>query len=174
MNELSNIKCIKFIFKKRKYVLVKDFVEISKKDLQLWKPKIMRIHWHFEKIKQWLTWSYRAELDGLDTWNILGRRENKKQTQSETVIRRNAFGNLGGQYKLVLHESVRCILYYFIQWLCSPFVGPWPLLQFRNHVYTGVGTPWTSDQPVARPLPTHRTTQTQNKRTHRHPWLESD
>jgi hypothetical protein len=26
-------------------------------------------------------------------------------------------------------------------------------------------TPWTRDQPVVRPLPTHRTTQTQNKRT---------
>jgi hypothetical protein len=26
-------------------------------------------------------------------------------------------------------------------------------------------TPWPSDQPVARPLPTHRTTQTRNKRT---------
>jgi hypothetical protein len=25
--------------------------------------------------------------------------------------------------------------------------------------------PWTGDQPFARPLPTHRTTQTQNKRT---------
>jgi hypothetical protein len=28
--------------------------------------------------------------------------------------------------------------------------------------------PWTSDQPVARPLPKHMTTQTQNKRTHTH------
>jgi hypothetical protein len=26
-------------------------------------------------------------------------------------------------------------------------------------------TSWTEDQPVTRPLPTHRTTQTQNKRT---------
>jgi hypothetical protein len=26
-------------------------------------------------------------------------------------------------------------------------------------------TPWTGDQPVARPLPTHRTTQKQNKPT---------
>jgi hypothetical protein len=26
-------------------------------------------------------------------------------------------------------------------------------------------TPWTGDQRVARPLPIHRTTQTQNKRT---------
>jgi hypothetical protein len=26
------------------------------------------------------------------------------------------------------------------------------------------GTPWTTDELVARPLPTHRTTQAQNKR----------
>jgi hypothetical protein len=39
--------------------------------------------------------------------------------------------------------------------------------------FTLIGrTPWASDQPVARPLPTHRTTQTQNKRTHRHSCLE--
>jgi hypothetical protein len=31
--------------------------------------------------------------------------------------------------------------------------------------YTVGRTPWTGDQPVARPLPAHRTTQTQNKRT---------
>jgi hypothetical protein len=32
-------------------------------------------------------------------------------------------------------------------------------------LYTVGRTPWTGDEPVARPLPTHRTTQTQNKRT---------
>jgi hypothetical protein len=31
-------------------------------------------------------------------------------------------------------------------------------------LYTVGRTPWTRDQPVARPLPTYRTTQTQNKR----------
>jgi hypothetical protein len=36
--------------------------------------------------------------------------------------------------------------------------------QFPN-LYTVGRTPWTGDQPVARPLPTHRTIQTQNKRT---------
>jgi hypothetical protein len=36
--------------------------------------------------------------------------------------------------------------------------------QFLN-LYTIHRTPWTGDQPVARPLSTHRTTQTQNKRT---------
>jgi hypothetical protein len=44
-------------------------------------------------------------------------------------------------------------------------IGPWPLLQFRNLFYTDGRAPWTSDNPVAMPLPKHRTTQTQNKRT---------
>jgi hypothetical protein len=35
--------------------------------------------------------------------------------------------------------------------------------QFLGH-FTDGGTPWTGDQLVARPLPKHRTTQTQNKR----------
>jgi hypothetical protein len=44
--------------------------------------------------------------------------------------------------------------------------GPRPLIQFRNHFFTDGRTSWTSDQPVARPLSKHRTTQTQNKRIH--------
>jgi hypothetical protein len=48
----------------------------------------------------------------------------------------------------------------------QPFVRPWShLLQFRNLFYTDGRTPWTGDQPVTRPVPTHRTAQTQNKRT---------
>jgi hypothetical protein len=44
--------------------------------------------------------------------------------------------------------------------------GPWPLFLFRFVILYTVGrTPWTGDQPIARPLPTNRTTQTQNKRT---------
>jgi hypothetical protein len=54
------------------------------------------------------------------------------------------------------------------------FFGPCPLLRFRNHFYTVSRIPWTSTQPAAWPVPTHRTTQTQNKRTHRHPCLEWD
>jgi hypothetical protein len=49
-----------------------------------------------------------------------------------------------------------------------PFVGPWPLLQFRNLFYTDGRTPWTSDQYFARSLPTHRTTQTQKAHTNIH------
>jgi hypothetical protein len=44
-------------------------------------------------------------------------------------------------------------------WLYSP-CGPWPLFQFLN-LFTVDRTPWTGDQPGARPLHT----QTQNKRT---------
>jgi hypothetical protein len=46
----------------------------------------------------------------------------------------------------------------------QPFVEPWPLFSFLI-LYTVGGTPWTGDQPVARLLPIHRTTQTQNKCT---------
>jgi hypothetical protein len=43
----------------------------------------------------------------------------------------------------------------------------WTLATFQFFdLYTLGRTPWTGDQPVATPLPTHRTTQTQNKRTH--------
>jgi hypothetical protein len=45
----------------------------------------------------------------------------------------------------------------------TAFVGPWPLFQFLN-LYTVGRTLWTGDQPFARPLPTHKTTQTQNTR----------
>jgi hypothetical protein len=43
----------------------------------------------------------------------------------------------------------------------------WTLVAFSVSLiqYTVGRTSWTGDQPIARPLPTHRTTQTQNKRT---------
>jgi hypothetical protein len=44
------------------------------------------------------------------------------------------------------------------------FVGPWPLFSFLI-LYTVSRTPWTGDQSVARPLPTHRTTQTEKTHT---------
>jgi hypothetical protein len=47
-------------------------------------------------------------------------------------------------------------------WLYSP-CAPSPLFKFHN-LYTVRRIPLTGDQPVARPLSTHRTTQTQNKR----------
>jgi hypothetical protein len=61
-----------------------------------------------------------------------------------------------GNKALLIHHSATAL---------QPFVGPWPFLQFRNPFYTDGRTPWTSDQPVGRLLPIHRTTQTQNKRT---------
>jgi hypothetical protein len=44
----------------------------------------------------------------------------------------------------------------------QPFDALWPLLQFLD-LYTVGRTLWTWDQPVARSLTTHRTTQTQDK-----------
>jgi hypothetical protein len=56
----------------------------------------------------------------------------------------------------------------------QPSVGPWQLFLSFLILYTVSWTPWTGNQSVARPLSTHRTTQTQNKRIHRHQCLERD
>jgi hypothetical protein len=53
---------------------------------------------------------------------------------------------------------------FLFHWLYSP-LGPWSLLSVSWSFSDG-RAPWTSDQLVARPLPKHRTTQTQNKHIH--------
>jgi hypothetical protein len=56
----------------------------------------------------------------------------------------------------------------------QPLVGSRPLFSFLI-LYTFGRTPWTGDQPIARPLLTHRTTQTKNKRIqYKYPCLEWD
>jgi hypothetical protein len=52
---------------------------------------------------------------------------------------------------------------FFSLWFCSSldFGRCFSFLM----IHTEGRTPWTGDQSIARPLPTHRTTQTQNKRT---------
>jgi hypothetical protein len=47
----------------------------------------------------------------------------------------------------------------------QPSVGPWPLFSFFIFLHSRQDS-LDGDQPVARPLPTQRTTQTQNKRKH--------
>jgi hypothetical protein len=45
------------------------------------------------------------------------------------------------------------------------FVRPWPLIFSFVILYVGGRTPFMGDQPVERPLPVHKTTQTRNKCT---------
>jgi hypothetical protein len=47
----------------------------------------------------------------------------------------------------------------------SAHSGPWAPIQLRNPFSDG-RIPWTSDQPIERPLPKPRTTRTQNKGIH--------
>jgi hypothetical protein len=49
-------------------------------------------------------------------------------------------------------------------WLHSSLLSP-GLFYSCLVLYSVIRTPWTGDQPVATPLPTHRTTRTHNKRT---------
>jgi hypothetical protein len=53
-------------------------------------------------------------------------------------------------------------------------VGPWPLLQFHNLFYIVGRTPWRSDQPVLRSLPTHTGQHKHRINAYSHPWLECD
>jgi hypothetical protein len=50
-------------------------------------------------------------------------------------------------------------------WIYSPLLDISIFLSFLIP-YTVSWTIWTGDQPIVRPLPTHRTAQTQKKRTH--------
>jgi hypothetical protein len=63
-------------------------------------------------------------------------------------------------------ERTKCKCMSFFSMALPAHSGPRPLIPFRDHFFTDGRTPRTSDQPVARPLPKHRTTQTQNKRIH--------
>jgi hypothetical protein len=52
---------------------------------------------------------------------------------------------------------------YLYLWLYNP-CEPCPFFQFRNPRRVGRSL-WTGDQPLARPLPIHRTTQNKRKQT---------
>jgi hypothetical protein len=69
------------------------------------------------------------------------------------------------RWSAVYVRSVCLSIYLFIYgFTVSPFFDLGRFFSFLIF-YTVGRTPWTGDQPVARPLPAHRTTQTQNKRT---------
>jgi hypothetical protein len=65
-----------------------------------------------------------------------------------------------------LHQEDIWVSWTFFPVALPAHSGPRLLIQFRNHFFTDGRAPWTSDQPVARPVLKHRTTQTQNKRIH--------
>jgi hypothetical protein len=64
-----------------------------------------------------------------------------------------------------IHASATCHIYIFFFTGSTAPLGPGLCFQFHDH-FTDGRTPWTSDQLIARPLPKHRTTQTQNKHIH--------
>jgi hypothetical protein len=67
-----------------------------------------------------------------------------------------------GVYPPSKRTQVRVSIYLSIY---GPTALCWTLTAFKFLDLLHGRTPWTGDQPVARSLPAHRTTQTQNKRT---------
>jgi hypothetical protein len=67
----------------------------------------------------------------------------------------------------ILSLQIRILHYLSLSlslWLYSPLLGLGHFFSFLIF-YTLGRAPWMGNQPVARPLPTHKTAQTQNKRT---------
>jgi hypothetical protein len=58
------------------------------------------------------------------------------------------------------NTGILLLLLLLLLWLYSPLLGLGHFYSVLS-LYTIGRTPWTGDQPVARPLPTHRTTQTE-------------
>jgi hypothetical protein len=86
-----------------------------------------------------------------------------KSEPAWTLWRSEAFLLLLRAYLRLL--STEPVIPLFYHWLYSTLGICLLTFQFHNHCTDG-RTPWTSDQLVARPLPKHRTTQTQNKHIH--------
>jgi hypothetical protein len=88
--------------------------------------------------------------------NGKGQWTKRKRPKYLTKIRKNIIS-------LSLKLRVETVNFYhsFIhQWLYSPLLGSGLFFGFVIFFYTVGRTPRTGDQPVARPLPIHRTTQT--------------
>jgi hypothetical protein len=84
---------------------------------------------------------------------------------SESVLCRNCYHNLQSyhsSYGTGVKPKTDCAVHYIYLWLYSLLLDLGCFLNFLI-LYTVGGNPWTGDQPVARPLPIHRTTKTQNK-----------
>jgi hypothetical protein len=85
----------------------------------------------------------------------------------------------GGLRKLHYEELKKLLVLLFLLlssslWLYNPLLGLGRVFSFLI-LHTVGRTPWTGDQPVARPLPVYRGTKTQNKCTqYRYPCLEWD
>jgi hypothetical protein len=65
-------------------------------------------------------------------------------------------------------REINCLISFYGSASCPLDLGLF--FRFLN-IYTNDRTPWKEDQPVSKPLPTHRTTQTQNKRTETHTYI---
>jgi hypothetical protein len=66
-------------------------------------------------------------------------------------------------FQLIIQHHIKIIIIIIVIIIISlqPFIGSWLLFHFLNRIHSR--SLWTGYQPVTRPLPTHRTSQTQKK-----------
>jgi hypothetical protein len=117
-------------------------------------------------------WIPLANLCTFNSWEIWFFHVFRMLWESVNSSQFSSFSKLVlGWWSFLIYSSLgfTAVLNLFFIRLHSPFVGPWPLFQFTDliHKYTVSRTPWSGDQLVTRPLPTHKRTQTQNECTRR-------
>jgi hypothetical protein len=99
----------------------------------------------------------------------MGKRKTCTLTRNVTPIRSRQDHNLVAMLTepYLLYLSILSIHLWYLKSFC------WTLVAFSILILYTVGrTPWTGNQQIGRPLATHRTTQTQNKRTQTSmPWV---
>jgi hypothetical protein len=100
-----------------------------------------------------------------ETPNWFSRMKPVKELAPWILIESGKFWRISVEFEaddLVIAYILLARVHFFASnlWLYSP-CGPWPLSQFLNLYKVGRAL-WTGDQSVARPLPTHRTTQTES------------
>jgi hypothetical protein len=79
----------------------------------------------------------------------------QSESSNSTILKQPSLWQLTSKVLLSLSLSLSLSLCIALQ-----LFGPWQ--PFRLLILYTIGrSPWTGDQPVTRPLPTHRTTQTQ-------------
>jgi hypothetical protein len=105
---------------------------------------------------------------------LLERRGSLLDFNSDNILMRHGAVLLFSQGTLYTNcGPFYSFIHSFINGSTALLLGPSLFFSFIIFFfYTDGRTPWTRDQPVARPLNTHRTTQTQNKHTQTFmPWV---
>jgi hypothetical protein len=87
------------------------------------------------------------------------------------VVRLDDYEYFNVKLMLIVYSIPKCIHLFIRQWLYSPLLDLGRFFSFLIF-YRVARTPWTGDQPVARPLRAHTRQHKHRINAHRQPYLK--